>query len=93
MDAKEKLQFLSEITKEFYLVSRSGFSNAVFHLNNEHIGMIMKEYASCHDTNESFFSEFDFLDDKEEKVCDCIVFNLQSDFYRFLVKLEEDAKK
>ena len=58
----------------------------------------MKEYDYCHkyyddNTNERFFSELDSLDDKDQTACDCIVFNLQSDFYRLLVKLEEDAKK
>ena len=47
----------------------------------------MKEYDYCHkyyddNTNERFFSELDSLDDKDQTACDCIVFNLQSDFYR-----------
>ena len=44
MDAKEKLQFFNEITDEFLLVSKRGFSNAKIHLNDELIGKIMKEY-------------------------------------------------
>lgn len=93
MDAKEKLDFFNEIRKEFYLVSRRGFSNAWYHLDDKHIGQTMRNYCSGHNAKGNYEKGEENEEDKDNKACSCIIFNLESDFYRFLNVLEDNAEK
>jgi hypothetical protein len=93
MDAKEKLEFFNEIRDEFYLVSKRGYSNAFFHLDERQVGKILVEYCAAHSSDEFYENKESNEEEEDKKACDCIFFNLQSDFYRLLVALEKNARK